>query len=107
MSASRKHVPSEIFSRCIQGQYAGPPGGRCSFVVRKSGFVGVVGWIVAPHGYRSFRVGFDPMSKRASYIYCPRMLSNVQAAELLRMRGQRPGPVDDASWNWRDLDDFL
>lgn len=107
MNASGKQLTSDILSRCMHGQRRGPPDSRHSFVVRKSGRVGLVDWIVAPHGYRSFRVGIDPISMRVSYIYCRTMLSNEQAAGLLRMRGKRPGPVDEASWNWRDLDDFV
>lgn len=95
----------KLFSASEGRQHFTSPLCRHSFALRKSGAISVVDWVVAPRGYRSFRVGIEPATKQTHYIYCPRGWSNALATEIMGKRVQRPGPIDEASWNWRDLAD--
>lgn len=77
-----------------------------SFVVLKSGFVRIVNWTIAPPEFRSFRVGTDPQTKRNSFIYCPKAMSNTQASKLLAESASLPGAIENVCYEWRDLPDI-
>jgi hypothetical protein len=77
-----------------------------SFVIRLSAHVSAVDWIVAPPGYRTFRVGQRLLRDDISRIYCPEAMSNAQASRQLSLCKIVPPMFDSEEWLWRELEDF-